>query len=177
MGGYTKGKASRKATLSHAVCLHCRVGYNAASVGVTRCSRSYIENVNAEGFGLSTLESMQSGTPIIAAKTGGLTRQVVDHRDGSENGIALDIDFRSLVGSQGVPYIYEDYCSSENTAAAIMKLYRMSDSERKDLSKKVIEYVNDSFSYSEMIDSWDESLHSTIQNWKESYERYSIKTI
>ena len=131
----------------------------------------------AEGFGLSTLESMQSGTPIIAAKTGGLTRQVVDHRDGSENGIALDIDFRSLVGSQGVPYIYEDYCSSENTAAAIMKLYRMSDSERKDLSKKVIEYVNDSFSYSEMIDSWDESLHSTIQNWKESYERYSIKTI
>ena len=53
-----------------------------------------------EGFGLSTLESMQCGNPIIAIKTGGLTRQVVDHRDGSENGFALDPDCRSLVGSQ-----------------------------------------------------------------------------
>ncbi|HCT53552.1 MAG TPA: hypothetical protein DF712_13950, partial [Balneola sp.] len=61
----------------------------------------------AEGFGLSTLESMMAGTPIIAPKTGGLTRQVVDHRDGSENGVALDIDVKTLVGSQQVPYIYE----------------------------------------------------------------------
>jgi glycosyltransferase involved in cell wall biosynthesis len=63
----------------------------------------------AEGFGLSTLEAMNAGIPIIAAKTGGMTRQVVDHRDGSHNGVALDIDIKTLVGSQGVPYIYEDY--------------------------------------------------------------------
>ena len=131
----------------------------------------------AEGFGLSTLEAMQSGTPIIAAKTGGLTRQVVDHRDESENGVALDIDFRSLVGSQGVPYIYEDYVSATSAANGIMKLYKMSDEERKDLSLKVIDYVKDSFSYDDMIDSWDDSLWSTIKNWKESHERYSIKTI
>ena len=51
----------------------------------------------AEGFGLTTLESMQVGNPIIAVKTGGLTRQVVDHRDGSENGVALDVEYQSLV--------------------------------------------------------------------------------
>ena len=62
----------------------------------------------AEGFGLSTLEAMQCANPIIAVKTGGLTRQVVDHRDGSENGVAIDVEFQSLVGSQGVPFIYED---------------------------------------------------------------------
>ena len=54
----------------------------------------------AEGFGLATLEAMQTGTPIIAVKTGGLTRQVVDHRDGKENGVALDVVNQSLVGSQ-----------------------------------------------------------------------------
>ena len=65
----------------------------------------------AEGFGLATLEAMQCGNPIIAGKTGGLTRQVVDHRDGTHNGVALDIVNKTMVGSQGVPYIYEDYVS------------------------------------------------------------------
>ena len=77
----------------------------------------------AEGFGLSTLESMMTGTPIVAPKTGGLTRQVVDHRDGTENGAALPIDLKTLVGSQSVPYIYEDYCTVEDAADAIFELY------------------------------------------------------
>jgi len=131
----------------------------------------------AEGFGLSTLESMQAGTPIIAAKTGGLTRQVVDHRDGTENGVALDIDFKTLVGSQGVPYIHEDYVSSENVAKGIMKMYNKTDTEKSMLSDKVMRYVKNSFYYDDMIDSWDKELTATIQNWKNSYKRYSIKTI
>ena len=52
----------------------------------------------AEGFGLGTLEAMNAGLPVIASKTGGLTRQVVDYRDGTHNGVALDIDMRTLVG-------------------------------------------------------------------------------
>ena len=77
----------------------------------------------AEGFGLSTLESMMTGTPIIAAKTGGLTKQVCNSQTGGENGVALDIDFKTLVGSQTVPYIYEDYVSNDNVAKGIMRLY------------------------------------------------------
>ena len=45
----------------------------------------------AEGFGLSTLEAMMCAKPIITAHTGGQKRQVVDHRDGSENGFSLPI--------------------------------------------------------------------------------------
>ena len=131
----------------------------------------------AEGFGLSTLESMQAGTPIIAQKTGGLTRQVVDHRDNSQNGVALDIEFRTLVGSQSVPYIYEDYTSSETVSKGIMKIFEMSDSERDKLSDKVIDYVSSEFNYEKMIDTWDETLTSKISNWKDSYQRYSIETI
>ena len=81
-----------------------RVGFGEMNIlhNISDCS---INLSYAEGFGLGTLEAMQTGTPIIAPKTGGLTRQVVDHRDGSENGIALDIEFQSLVGSQSVPFI------------------------------------------------------------------------
>ena len=90
----------------------------------------------AEGFGLPTLEAMQTGTPIIALKTGGLTRQVVDHRDNSENGIALDVELQTLVGSQTVPYIYEDYVSAETTADAIMKIYKLGATGREKLGNK-----------------------------------------
>ena len=131
----------------------------------------------AEGFGLATLEAMQSGRPIIAAKTGGLTRQVIDHRDGSENGVALDIDFRTCVGSQAVPYIYEDYVSNESTAKAIEKMYRMTPDERKLLGNKVSEYVKSEFDYQKTIDMWHETLNKTIGNWKENYKSWKKVTV
>jgi glycosyltransferase involved in cell wall biosynthesis len=131
----------------------------------------------AEGFGLATLESMQAGTPIIAAKTGGLTRQVVNHRDGSENGVALDISFKSLVGSQQVPYIFEDYCTVENTAEAIYKMYSLSEKERRDLSQKCLDYVKSDFSYDNTIDLWHNTMKETIQNWKSRYQRWSLEEV
>ena len=126
----------------------------------------------AEGFGLSTLESMMTGTPIIAPKTGDLTRQVVDHRDGSENGVALDIDFRTLVGSQTVPYIYEDYVSNQNFSKAMMSLYNLDEKEKKKLSRKVKNYASAEFSHQQTIDDWHNTMLKTIKdfetrtNWK-----------
>ena len=131
----------------------------------------------AEGFGLSTLESMQTGNPIIAMQTGGLTRQVVDHRDGTENGIALPVELRSLVGSQQVPYIYEDYCSNETTAKGIMKLYELSPDEREKLSKKVLEYVDSEFNLKDIISSWDETLTELHENWRSRYEPWNCTTL
>ena len=129
----------------------------------------------AEGFGLATLEAMQAAKPVIAVKTGGLTRQVVDHRDGSENGVALDVTFKSLVGSQHVPYIYEDYCSQEAIADAIMKIYEMNPAERKALGQKAREYVLAEFSQQKTIDLWHDSLNDTLANWKKNYNRVACK--
>ena len=120
----------------------------------------------AEGFGLATLEAMQVGNPIIAVKTGGLTRQVVDHRDGSENGIALDVDLKSMVGSQAVPYIYEDYASPEKIADAIYRMYNMGKEERKALGKKARDYVLSEFALENTISQWDETLLKLVQDFK-----------
>jgi glycosyltransferase involved in cell wall biosynthesis len=122
----------------------------------------------AEGFGLSTLEAMMTGTPIAAVKTGGLTRQVVDHRDGTENGVAFDVDTKALVGSQTVPYIYEDYANNENIAKGLKKLYDTISDEngKKELSDKVWEYAHTQFKYQNAIDDWHNSMLKTIENFK-----------
>jgi len=130
----------------------------------------------AEGFGLGTLEAMSAGVPIIAVKTGGLTRQVVDHRDGSMNGVALDVDGRTLVGSQIVPYIYEDYVNCDNVAAGITKLYDLDANERENLRKKVRKYVTSEFSYQKTIDDWHNSAINLINTWKQNRKDWEIRS-
>ena len=130
----------------------------------------------AEGFGLATLESMMTGTPIIAPKTGGLTRQVVDHRDNSHNGVALDVDLKTMVGSQTVPYIYEDYTSTENFAKAMFKIHQLGTEERKSLSKKVKDYANYEFKYQDTIDEWHNTMLKTIEDFKSNKDK-SVWTI
>jgi glycosyltransferase involved in cell wall biosynthesis len=146
----------------------------AAIYGIADCC---INISYAEGFGLGTLESMQCGTPIVAMKTGGLTRQVVDHRDGSENGVAIPVETRSLVGSQSVPYIYEDYCSAQSLADALWKLYVLSHDERQALRKKVYEYARSEFSLNKTVSDWHDTMLDTVKNWKDRRNQWSLEVI
>ena len=132
----------------------------------------------AEGFGLATLESMQCGNPVIAAKTGGLTRQVVDHRDGSENGFALDVTYQSLVGSQQVPYIYEDYVDIDDTVEAIQKMYDLGPDGRYELGKKSRAYVMSEFKHQDTIDKWHDSMLGLVKDWKSGKrKRWTINEV
>ena len=153
-----------------------RIDFNQMNV-LHNISDACINISYAEGFGLATLEAMQCGNPIIAVKTGGLTRQVVDHRDGSENGVALPVEFKTCVGSQVVPYIYEDYVSNQTVADGIEKLYRMGATGRRELGKKAREYVMSEFNYQNVIDSWHNSLNKTLQDWKPRKNSWKKVTI
>ncbi len=124
-----------------------------------------------EGFGLSTMISMQCGQPIIALKTGGVTRQVVDHRDNSENGIAIEPVTRKLVGSQMVPYIYEDFAQQKDVAEAFYKIYKMSPEEKETLSQKLKDYVDFEYNYSNVVSEWDKTLNECIVNFKAQPEK------
>jgi glycosyltransferase involved in cell wall biosynthesis len=122
----------------------------------------------AEGFGLSTLISLQCGKPILALTTGGLSRQVIDHRNGNELGAAIKPVTRKLVGSQQVPYIYEDFAAQQDVADGLIKIYRMSAEEKRDLKTKILDYVNSEFVYEKMVSDWDTTLTSTIETWQKN---------
>ena len=69
-----------------------------------------INIADAEGFGLGTLESLSCGVPIIVSMTGGLQEQVTDGEKWF--GVGIEPASKAIIGSQQVPYIYEDRVSS-----------------------------------------------------------------
>jgi glycosyltransferase involved in cell wall biosynthesis len=125
-----------------------------------------------EGFGLGTLEAMMCGKPIIALKTGGMIRQVEDHRDGSHNGIGLEPDVRDLVGSQMVPYICEDHVSHEKVANAILEVFDWGPEKRKEIGQKALSYAHHEFDLDRTVADWDKTLSETMENWGSRREKW-----
>ena len=70
---------------------------------------------DAEGFGLSTLESLSSGTPIIVNMTGGLKEQVTDGEEWFGVGIepcskaVMSAEERKELGQKGVNHVEKNY--------------------------------------------------------------------
>jgi glycosyltransferase involved in cell wall biosynthesis len=119
-----------------------------------------------EGFGLPTLEAAMCGKPIIAIKTGGLTRQVQDHITGEMYGIGLDPEVRSLVGNQNVPYIFEDLISHQTLADAFMKMYEMGPDARKELGIKAMNHAHRDYDLTQVVKDWDSTLTKLMSDWK-----------
>ena len=139
-----------------------------------------INIADAEGFGLSTLESLSCGTPIIANMTGGLQEQVTD----GENtfGVAIEPTSKAIVGSQIVPYIYEDRVSKEDFLAALHKIYNMTKEERKQLGTLGREHVMKNYSLEKYNKNWDKfftELHKEFGSWdtRKKYKSWEIKAL
>lgn len=126
-----------------------------------------------EGFGLGTLEAMMAGKPIIALKTGGLTRQVEDHRTGEQYGIALEPEVRALVGNQMVPYIYEDFISHETLAKAFMTVYEWGPEKRAEVGKRAMAHAHQDYDIKRLIHDWDRTLTDLSENWRKNYQRWT----
>jgi len=124
-----------------------------------------------EGFGLPTLESMMCGKPIIAIKTGGLTRQVENIETGEQYGIGLEPEVKCLVGNQMVPYIYEDFISHQTLADSFMKMYEMGPEKRKELGMKAMAHAHKDYDLERMVNDWDKTLSDKINEWKSNKPR------
>lgn len=149
-----------------------RIGFQEMNV-LYNVSDVVINRSTNEGFGLPTLEAMYAGKPIIAIKTGGLTRQVVNHITGEENGIALEPEIRSLVGNQMTPYIYEDFVSHKSLADALMKVYEMGNVRRMDVGARARSYATSEYKIDRMLGDWDLTLTNLLSTWR-SDRRWSV---
>jgi len=128
---------------------------------------------DAEGFGLGTLESLSCGTPIIVNMTGGLQEQVTD----GENwfGIGIEPASKAIIGSQQVPYIYEDRINKEDFINALTKIYEMSEAERGELGELGIKHVRENYNFIDFCSKWVETIDDIVEkhgSW-ETRKNYS----
>lgn len=154
-----------------------RIGFNDMNLLYNSCDTIVNRSCN-EGFGLPTLEMAMCGKPIIALKTGGLTRQVEDPDTGEQVGIGMDPEVRTMVGNHMVPYIYEDFVSHETLRDAFMKMYDMGEDGRNELGKKALARVKKEYDLNRIVSDWDRTLESTIEKWKSKSEpRWKVSEI
>lgn len=136
---------------------------------------------DAEGFGLATLESLACGTPIIVNMTGGLQEQVTDGQDWF--GIGIQPASKAIIGSQQVPYIYEDRISKEDFHAALTALYEKTKKERAEMGLKGRKHVEKNYNFDTFNKSWVDlmdSIHNRYGSWEtrrgyRSWEMVEIK--
>jgi glycosyltransferase involved in cell wall biosynthesis len=130
---------------------------------------------DAEGFGLATLESLSCGTPIIANMTGGLQEQVTD---GTEwFGIPINPTSKSIIGSQDVPYIYEDRTSKQQFMAALDKMYYMTPEARRAMGNKGRSHVLKNYNFDTFKEQWVSLMDSVMEkhgSWENRKEYNGI---
>jgi glycosyltransferase involved in cell wall biosynthesis len=161
-----------------------------------------INIANNEGFGLTTAESLMSGTPIITNVTGGLQDQCGFIKSNNEEFTADDYiklgtlhnkkQWESLShgewvvpvwpvahninGSPLTPYIFDDRVNDEDVANAIMEVYSWGKEKRKENGLKGREWAMGKISAKVMCDTMVEGIETTLNNFepKKKFNLYKI---
>ena len=139
-----------------------------------------INIADAEGFGLATLESLSCGTPIIVNKTGGLQEQVSDGE--SQFGIGIDPSSKAVIGSQTIPWIYEDRVNGDEVVKAMEDMFYMSKEERDKLGAAGRNHVIKNYNFDSFNKSWVDTMLQIYEkegSWKsrKNHKRWELKEL
>lgn len=139
-----------------------------------------------EGFGLTTVESLMSGTPIIVNVTGGLQDQCGfdfdeddyisikslhnkrerSHINHGEWVIPVWPSTNTLNGSPATPYLFDDKVNVVDAAESIYSMYKKGKEERKRIGLLGREFAVKNFSSKHMCEKLIDGIETTFRNWK-----------
>ena len=139
-----------------------------------------INIADAEGFGLATLESLSCATPIIVNMTGGLQEQITDGEN--EFGIPVYPTSKAVIGSQPIPWIYEDRCNKDDVVSAMEKMFTLSKKEREKMGQLGRDHVMKNYNFENFNKTWVDvmtKLHEEEGSWEtRNYsKRWTIKEV
>lgn len=137
---------------------------------------------DAEGFGMATLESLFSGTPVIAGETGGLQDQFSNFK----HGIYIPVASSMVLGTLQVPYIFTDHYSFTDFEYAIMSALDFNEKnnwKNDQISQECREHCLEKFSMKQYIEKWDEIMKWTydnlsgLENRKKNYKPWEFSEV
>ena len=111
---------------------------------------------DAEGFGLSTLESLACQVPIIVNMTGGLQEQVTNGEEWF--GIGLEPSSKAIIGSQEIPWIYEDRLNGDDVVEAMVQMYEKPKEDRDLLGERGLQHVLMNYNFEKFKKKWVETV-------------------
>lgn len=157
-----------------------------------------INMADAEGFGLATAESLACETPIIVNMTGGMQEQVTEiteevteemmlkrnkNKSGItqyEHGFGIEPSSKAVIGSQQVPYIYEDRVSKKDFIEALTKMINLSKEERERMGKRGRDHLLKNYNFENFTKQWDQvitAIHEKHGSWDTRKNHKSWKLI
>jgi len=149
----------------------------AAMYNIADCT---INIADAEGFGLATLESLSCGTPIIVNMTGGLQEQVTNGEEWF--GIGIEPASKAIIGSQQVPYIYEDRISQKDFEKALDKALNVNAKTYKRMSTMGRSHVAKNYNFENYEKGWVKIMDDIIEkhgSWdtRVGYKRWHLMEV
>jgi len=132
---------------------------------------------DAEGFGLATLESLSSGTPIIVNMTGGLQEQVTDGKNWF--GFGIEPCSKTIIGSLQVPYIYEDRISQRDFEKVLTKALKLPSKKYRQMVSGGRRHVLKNYNFENFEKSWIELMDKIIEehgSWetRSGYQKWHL---
>jgi hypothetical protein len=155
---------------------------------------------NAEGFGLSGLESLAAGTPVIVNVTGGMQDYCrFEDEDGKwftpnekiwsnhnktytkhgEWTFPVYPSVNTIVGSVPTPYIFEDIASFRDITDRLIEVYGMDKHDLQDCGLKGREWVlseESKMSLDYMASSFIDEVDNLLDTWKPR-EKYTVEKV
>lgn len=139
-----------------------------------------INIADAEGFGLSTLESLSCGTPIIVNMTGGLQEQVTNGKEWF--GWGIQPSSKSVIGSLQVPYIYEDRINQKEFTNTLKKAINVSAKAYKRMSDGGRNHVKENYNFEKYENAWVDTMDQILEregSWenRKNYNRWHLMEV
>jgi len=112
--------------------------------------------------------------------TGGLQEQVTDGTNWF--GVGIEPASKAIIGSQEVPYIFEDRLNKDDFINALLKIYNMSEEERDELSRMGRQHVEKNYNFNDFEERWVNLVDQLIEehgSWetRKNYKPYHFTEI
>jgi len=129
---------------------------------------------------LKALPALYLSADCTVNMTGGLQEQIMGE-DGPF-GFPIYPTSKAIIGSQDVPYIYEDRISKEQLFSALDKMYALSPEERYDLGMKGAKHVQKNYNFEQFGEKWVNlmlKIHEQHGSWetRKGYDGITFKEV